>query len=421
MSPADVLRGARRSPMVIAIVIAVVAISGSVAFAMTRGGSTASAAPTTTTTTVAATVGTMRESVVSSGTIEPAVEDDLNFPVSGRVTSVAVTAGATVKKGQLLATLDSAALAAAVAEARAAVASDQARVDSDSSSSASAAQVAADDAALTTAETQLSDAQANLASARLVSPIAGTVTAVNLSVGQQVTGSGMSTNGSGASGGGAAGGTGNGSSSAASGNSGGSGGTATGSSTSTAAFVVVSTGKFVVNATVDDTEVKQLTAGMEATITPTGASTPIYGTVASVGLVPSSTSGTVQFPVVIDVTGTQTGLYGGSSATVSILVKQLANVLEVPTQAIHYNGTSATVTVDKSGTKSTRDVTVGLTSSGMTQILSGLKQGEEVVVTTFTRRPGTGTGTGTGQTGTGGGFGRGFGTGGPPGGFGGNG
>jgi multidrug efflux pump subunit AcrA (membrane-fusion protein) len=183
--------------------------------------------------------------------------------------------------------------------------------------------------------------------------------------------------------------------------------------------VVVSTGRFIVNATVDDTQVAQVKKGLEVTVTPTGATTPVYGTVSSVGLVPSSTSGTVAFPVVVDVTGTQTGLYGGMSATLSILVNQLNNVLEIPSQAVHYTGSTPTVTVDNNGSRSTRTVTVGLTANGVTQVTSGLKAGEKVVTTTVQFNRGTG---GTTRGGTGGaGFGGGGGFGGTGGGGGGTG
>jgi macrolide-specific efflux system membrane fusion protein len=407
VSPLAAFHAARRSPVVIAIVIAVLSVSGSVAYAMTRSPA-ASTGPALTTTLVAASTGTMKETVSTSGTIAPATESDLSFAVSGQVTAVKVVAGDKVKKGQTLATVDSASLIAAVAEAQATVAADQARVTSDgSSNSATSAQLAADQAALSAAENQLTDARASLSDATLTAPISGTVTTVNLTVGQQVS-SGANSAGSGAAGTGAGGGGG-------SGQSGGTGSSTSASSTSSstsAQVVVVSTGRFIVNATVDDTQVAQVKKGLEVTVTPTSATTPVYGTVASVGLVPSSTSGTVAFPVVVDVTGTQTGLYGGMSATLSILVSQLSNVLEVPTQAVHYAGSTASVTVDNNGSRSARTVTVGLTANGMTQITGGLKAGEKVVTTTVQFNRGTGgtggtTRGGTGGTGGAGGFGRG--------------
>ncbi|MGN6332941.1 MAG: efflux RND transporter periplasmic adaptor subunit [Motilibacteraceae bacterium] len=397
------LRDRRNATVAASLAVAVLAVGGSAAYARTRASTTAApAGPQQTTRVVAASLGTLRQTVSMSGTVAPADEEDLSFGASGRVTSVAVTVGQKVSKGQQLATIDSASLRAAVASAQATVANDQAKVSDDASSStATAAQKTADAASLTAAQAQLADAQAALAAASMSSPIDGTVTAVNLTVGQQVAGGAGGSAGSGGAGSGQ-----------------GSGGGST--SSGTAQVVVVSTGRFVVNATADASTVSRLKAGLQAVVSPSGDSKTYFGTVKSVGLVPSTTSGAPQFPVVVDLTGTQTGLYGGSSATVDVVVKQLQNVLEVPAQAVHYDGSSATVTVDSNGQRSSRPVQVGDTVNGMTQVVSGLKQGEDVVYTTFvfpgrtnssgTAGGGQGTGRGAGGAGFGGGgFGGGFG------------
>ena len=97
---------------------------------------------------------------------------------------------------------------------------------------------------------------------------------------------------------------------------------------------MIGTDSYIVNTTVDDTDIGQVAEGDQATVTPTGATTVDYGTVASIGLIATETSDVATFPVVIDVTGDPTGLYAGSTADVSIIVKQLNNVVEVPTAAI---------------------------------------------------------------------------------------
>jgi multidrug efflux pump subunit AcrA (membrane-fusion protein) len=127
------------------------------------------------------------------------------------------------------------------------------------------------------------------------------------------------------------------------------------------------------------------------------------------------------FPVVIDVTGSPAGLYGGTSANVSIIVKELQGVIVVPTTAITYSGGATTVTLDTNGTKSTQAVTIGPASGGSTQVLSGLAVGQRIYVTTVSFRGALGTGrTGAGGFGGGGlGGGGGFGGGGGAGGFGG--
>jgi len=64
----------------------------------------------------------------------------------------------------------------------------------------------------------------------------------------------------------------------------------------------------------------------------------VYGTVGSIGVVATTTSGVSSFPVVVNVTGSPTGLFGGTSANVSIIVKELQDVVVVPSGAISYTG-----------------------------------------------------------------------------------
>ena len=75
------------------------------------------------------------------------------------------------------------------------------------------------------------------------------------------------------------------------------------STSSTGQVVVIGTDSYIVNTTVDDTDIGQVAEGDQATVTPTGATTVDYGTVASIGLIATETSDVATFPVVIDVTG----------------------------------------------------------------------------------------------------------------------
>ena len=59
---------------------------------------------------VKATTGTIEQTVATSGTLEPATQANVNFAVSGTVTAVNVKSGQTVAVGQVLATVDPAAL-----------------------------------------------------------------------------------------------------------------------------------------------------------------------------------------------------------------------------------------------------------------------------------------------------------------------
>jgi len=74
------------------------------------------------------------------------------------------------------------------------------------------------------------------------------------------------------------------------------------------------------------------------------------------------------------------GAKNGSSGFARIEVKVLAsNVVLIPTAAVKGSGSSATVQVSANGTTETRTVTAGHQSGGMTEIVSGLNEGENVV------------------------------------------
>jgi membrane fusion protein, macrolide-specific efflux system len=347
------------------VAVVVLAGGGSAGYFLTRNDK-AAAATTTTTQTVA--TGTVRQSVSATGTLAPASEENLNFSVSGEVTKVAVSEGQYVKKGQTLATIDSASLQATVAQAESAVASDEARVDDDSSNDASDTQVAADEAALTAAKNQLASAKSQLASATMTSPINGVVAAVNLTVGQSVSGN------------------------AASNPNASSDSSSSDNSSSDPQILVISTNSWLVNATVDATSVGLIKKGNQAQLTVTGASDTVYGTISSIGLVSSSTSGTASYPVVIDVTGSPSGLHDGANVTATLIYKQVSNVLVVPTLALHRNADGGQyVEQVKNGKTVQTTVRVGIASGGQTQIVSGLSAGDKIIVPEVTLgRGGTG-------------------------------
>ena len=143
------------------------------------------------------------------------------------------------------------------------------------------------------------------------------------------------------------------------------------------------------DASVDASVVSEIKTGDQAIITPEGGSAPVTGTVGSIGLVANTSTGVATFPVVIDVTGTPSGLYAGASASVSITYKQVSDALVVPTSAINPGPSGqSTVQVMDNGQQVTRVVTTGLTSGGLTQVTSGLSAGEQVVVSIVTISPG---------------------------------
>jgi multidrug efflux pump subunit AcrA (membrane-fusion protein) len=360
------LRYLRRRWVVVSAIVVLLAAGGAVWWAR---GADSSSANNPTYRLVAASTGTIRQSISSTGTIAPAQQDAVDFTVSGKVTRVAVTAGQRVSAGTVLATIDTATLTANLAQAQATLATAQAKVAADNTdSSTTATQLAADTAAATSAKGQVTAAQQAMSAATLTSPIAGVVAEVNLTVGQQVGGSsGGSSNGTGTGGSG----TGNGGSGSGGSNS---------SSSSTDQFLVISTTSWIVNATVDSTGVGLIADGNQAQIVPGSSRNVVYGTVASVGVMATTSSGVATFPVVISVTGNPAGLHAGDTATVSLIYRQLSDVLVVPTAAVHtVNGQRVVYTVS-GGKQVAHPVQVGVSSGGSTQVTSGLNEGDQVEV-----------------------------------------
>ena len=117
----------------------------------------------------------------------------------------------------------------------------------------------------------------------------------------------------------------------------------------------------------------------------------------------------------IAVTGSPKGLYAGGAADVAIIVKQVDNVLTVPTSALHTESGKTVVHQMSNGAQVSTPVKVGTTYGAVTQILSGLKAGDKVVGTAFRtggNNPAGGTRTRQGGGTGGGGFGGGTGGGG---------
>ena len=77
---------------------------------------------------------------------------------------------------------------------------------------------------------------------------------------------------------------------------------------------------------------------------------------------------------------TEQTLFDGAGATLSIDVGSVNDVLTVPSSAVHTIGSQHTVTVIDNGVTSVVAVEVGLVGPTLTQITSGLKAGQVVVI-----------------------------------------
>ncbi|MDQ1583943.1 MAG: hypothetical protein QOF36_1997 [Microbacteriaceae bacterium] len=390
----------------IAATLVVVVVGGSIywfGFGIHAGAQSAQAA----TRTATASLQTMQKTVSGSGTLAPAVQDDVNFAASGTVTAVNVVAGSTVTAGQTLATLDTLTENAALTSAQAALATANANLSAAQSasdgSSAAVAKITADQAAVAVAQASVDSAQTAYNGTTLTSPIAGLVTAVNLAVGDVVTNGSSSASSSGSTGSGGSSG-GSGASTSAGSTFGGAGGTSSTSSsssttTSTAEFTVVGTNAWQVTVSVGATDLKNIAVKQQVQLSTT-ENPSFFGTVASIGLLPTTTTGAATYPVVVDVTGTPTNLYDGVAVTAAIVYERRDNVLTVPSAAVTTTNGTSTVNKVVNGKSVKTTVTVGEVVGNLTEITKGLAEGDSVTVPTF--NPGALGGAGGARTGQGG-------------------
>jgi multidrug efflux pump subunit AcrA (membrane-fusion protein) len=200
----------------------------------------------------------------------------------------------------------------------------------------SAAQLAADQASADAAAAQVTVAEQGLAAATVVSPVSGTVTEVNVTPG-------------------------------------------TSAAAGSTAFEITGLNSFQVLTSVPVTDMPELKVGEPASVQPDGVSTPVSGSVVSIGLMPDTSQSPPTYPVTIGLTGQPSGLHPGGYASVTIVTARGSGV-SVPTSAVHYSGSKATVTVYAGGKPRVTKVKVGTRGPVMTQITSGLRIGQQVVL-----------------------------------------
>jgi hypothetical protein len=127
------------------------------------------------------------------------------------------------------------------------------------------------------------------------------------------------------------------------------------------------------------TDVPQLKVGQRVSVQPDGLSTPLSGSVVSIGLIPAASGSSTTYAVTIGLTEQPPGLHAGSYANVTITIAQGSGV-SVPTSAVHNSGHVATVIVYAGGKTHVTRVTVGTKGPVMTRITSGLRIGQQVVL-----------------------------------------
>ena len=143
---------------------------------------------------------------------------------------------------------------------------------------------------------------------------------------------------------------------------------------------------FEMSAIVDEIDVAQLRLGQKTTVTLDAfADLELSGNVSSISAFAQSQSGVVSYPISVSVaTPDNVRLLQGMSATATIEVNLATNALLIPKQAIVGTSSRAVVMVMVDGQQQPRMVTLGATDGVRTEAVSGLKEGDVVIVNAAT-------------------------------------
>jgi macrolide-specific efflux system membrane fusion protein len=330
--------------------------------------------------------GVVQSTVSGSGTLSPRRQADADFGTTGTVTSIHVKVGQHVNAGDVLANLDTGADEAQLAGAQAGLqnadddltsaetatsssatttpASTGRGSTSTASSAGSTMSVAAAQAAVDSAQVTLRNAETALEKTALHAPISGTVASINGAVGDTV-------------GGGASG----------------SGSSSSSSSSSSGFIVLAQVHRFTMSLSLTESDIGSVKVGQAATVTVNAADGQEFSAhVSSIGVLASSSSASassgssssaVSYPVTLTLDQTGSRLKPGMSASADIITQQQSGI-SVPTQAIQ----GSTVTVVRGGKQTPVAVQTGIAGGSNTIITSGVKAGEQVVVTSVSAAAG---------------------------------
>lgn len=198
--------------------------------------------------------------------------------------------------------------------------------------------------AVDAAAVEVVEAEQALAQATIVSPIAGTVTAVNLHVGESVS-----------------------------------------SGSSTANVVVSGPGGYEVTTNLSVDDIRHVSVGQQALVRMDGTGKTFAGKVVAISEAPSSSSSssTTTYRVTVALDHPGTGLRDGMTSTVSIVTGTASAAVAVPTSAVTTSGSRHTVEVLDGGTTQTVQVQIGVMGSRWTEIRNGLRAGQIVVLATI--------------------------------------
>ena len=301
--------------------------------------------PAVTVRTAAVERGELISYVAATGTIKPVNSVDISSKITGLIRQVGVNENEQVTAGQVLAILDDTHLRALVMQAHSRLnnaSANLARLERLGASGAIALQQL-DTARMDydVARAACDDAVAQLDDTIIKAPISGTVIGKPVPAGQTV---------------------------------------APGISTPMVLMTIADMSKMQIETQVDESDIGKVAVGQQVTFTVDAYSGRIFtGTVSNISQKANIQQNVVYYPVIIDV-DTAEGLKPTMTARVTIYAGEVKNALLVPLTVLKENKGARYVQVLKDGQPLNVTVTTGLIGDDKVEVLTGLKDGDQLIL-----------------------------------------
>ena len=157
----------------------------------------------------------------------------------------------------------------------------------------------------------------------------------------------------------------------------------------TPAISLVDTTDIEMRGFIDEIDIAIVQLGQEANIILDALpDEEVKGSVAFISPIGTILAGVVSYDTTITLENTVVGLKDGMSATAEVIIERRDDVLLIPNRAIWGTTENPKVVVLVDEQQEEREITLGLSDGINTEVLSGLEEGEEVVLYTSEERQG---------------------------------
>jgi multidrug efflux pump subunit AcrA (membrane-fusion protein) len=151
------------------------------------------------------------------------------------------------------------------------------------------------------------------------------------------------------------------------------------------AMTIIDLDRFQAAITVAESDIALVEVGQKATISFDALpDLTLTGKVKSVDFSGTNSSGVVSYEVLVTPDTPNAGVKGGMTVSVSIITGIATDVLAVPSSAVKTSSSGTYVQVLENGVPVNVSVEVGLASDSYVEIVSGLTEGQEIIVATMT-------------------------------------